>query len=162
MRKLHSDRGQSTVEFTMLFPFIMVLILIIIEFGFALHTHLRVTGAAREAARHAAVGNLPSATCAAGSIEARALNTSGSMLACSDLTVGYLEENGAAGYGRGDSVVVQINHDYTPITPLGQLMSAFSFGTIPATFPMEACADIRLEGTLASQAGLSAAASDCG
>ncbi len=161
MRRLRSDQGQSAVEFTMLFPFILILILIIIEFGFALHTNIRVTSSAREAARSAAVANLPSATCVAGSVEARAITSSGDLLACTEVTVGYLEQNGDAGYSRGDAVVVRIRHDYTPITPLGQLMSAFSFGTIPETFLMEACSDVRLEGPPLNQAVLVPGTGDC-
>jgi len=162
MKKLRSDGGQSAVEFTMLFPFILVLILIIIEFGFALHTNMRVTSSAREAARFAAVANLPSSTCVAGSVEGRAIDTSGDLLGCADVTVGYLEQNLVAGFSRGDAVVVRISHDYTPITPLGQLMSAFSFGAFPTTFRMEACADVRLEGAPVNQTVLPAGAGDCG
>jgi Flp pilus assembly protein TadG len=162
VKKLRSERGQSAVEFTMLFPFILVLILIIIEFGFALHTNMRVTSSAREAARFAAVANLPSTTCVGGSVEGRAIATSGDLLTCSDVTVGYVEQNAVAGYSRGDAVVVRIRHDYAPITPLGDLMSAFSFGTFPTTFAMEACADVRLEGAPVDQSVLPAGAGDCG
>ena len=48
------------MEFVLLFPFVLILILTIVEFGFALHSFVTVNNAASEAARFAAVANLPS------------------------------------------------------------------------------------------------------
>lgn len=162
MRRIRSERAQSAVEFTLLFPFILILILLIIEFGFALHANIRVTSASREAARYAAVAQLPSSTCAEGSIEDRAISASSNLLECADITVEYLEQNAVPGYSRGDAVVVRISYEYTPITPVGELMSAFSFGAFPSTLAMNACADVRLELPPVDQTALQGGTLECG
>ena len=91
------------------------------------------------------------------------VDSSAGILACSDVTVGYVEQNGEVGvFSRGDSVVVIIDHTYNAKTPLTAIASRFSFGTIPATFQVSACADARLEGAPSDQGILVAAAGDCG
>ena len=149
----------------MLFPLVLVVILFVVEFGFALHTHITVNSAAREAARHAAVARLPSAvpgTCDPNSIEERGVNSSVGILLCSEVAVGYVEQNGDPVFSRGDSVVVRIDHTYTGKTPLSLPASTFSFGAVPSTFQISACADVRLEGTPSDQSILVATAGDCG
>ena len=147
MRTRRGEQGQAVVEFVLLFPLLLFLLLIVIEFGFALHTSITVTGAAREAARFAAVTNLVGASCEAGTVRGRAVSTSGGAIQCSEVEVWFVDlsvpaDNEAS---RGDAVVVRITHEYSLITPIGALASAFSFGTIPSTFNISACADARLE-----------------
>lgn len=157
MRRLSGDSGQAVVEFVLLFPLVLVLLLTIVEFGFALHTYVTINNAASEAARYAAVGNEPNnaVTCATGttdpSIEERAVDASGTLLTCSDVTVTYQKIVSSPGFARGDGVAVHINYTYTPVTPLGALLSAFSFGTLPSTLTMTACSDSRLELTPVDQ-----------
>lgn len=161
-----TERGQALVEFVLLFPLVLVVILFVVEFGFALHAHITVNGAVREAARHAAVANLPSAvpgTCDPGSIEERTVDASTGLVDCSEVTVGYIEQNGDPIFSRGDGVVVRIDHTYNAKTPLSSLFSLFSFGTIPSTFQIGACADARLEGVPSDQTVLVAEpVGDCG
>ena len=160
--------GQALVEFVLLFPLVLVIILFVIEFGFALHTHITINGAAREAARFAAVANLPSAspgTCDSDSIEERAVASSTSIADCDEVAVGYIEQNGAPEFSRGDGVVVRISHTYEAKTPLVALMSVVSFGTVPSSFQVFACADARLEGQPSDQTPLidiTSTDGDCG
>jgi Flp pilus assembly protein TadG len=153
----------------LLFPLVLVVILFVVEFGFALHAHITVNSAAREAARHAAVARLPSfpasvvsEVCDPNSIEERAVDSSIGLILCKEIAVGYVEQTGDLVFGRGDSVVVTVRHIYTAKTPLSALASAFSFGTIPSTFTISACADARLEGAPSNQAILLTAPGDCG
>ena len=170
MRKLRPERGQALVEFVLLFPLILVVILFVVEFGFVLHAHITVNSAAREAARYAAVARLPSASpggarvCPAslGSIHERTVDASTGLVLCDEVTVGYIEQNGDPDYSRGDSVVIRIDHTYDAKTPLSDLFSFFSFGSIPNTFQIGACADARLEGVPADQTVLALAAGNCG
>ena len=171
MRKLRPERGQALVEFVLLFPLILVVILFVVEFGFVLHAHITVNSTAREAARYAAVARLPSASpggarvCGpanAGSIHERAVDASTGLVLCDEVTVGYIEQNGDPDYSRGDSVVIRIDHTYDAKTPLSDLFSFFSFGSIPSTFQIGACADARLEGVPADQTVLALAAGNCG
>jgi len=160
VRTSSSESGQAVVEFVLLFPVVLVLLLMIVEFGFALHTYVTVNNAAAEAARFAAVGSRPNggggceSDPADPSIEGRAVIVSVGEVSCADVNVTYRKLMPGSGYLRGDSVTVAITHEYVPITPLGELMSAFSFGTLPETLTMYACADSRLERAPASQAGL--------
>jgi Flp pilus assembly protein TadG len=53
--RLLDDRGQSIVEFAFILPFLVFLLLAIIQFGLAFHNYLAITDAARVGARAAAV-----------------------------------------------------------------------------------------------------------
>lgn len=154
--------GQAAVEFVLLFPLVLVMILTLVEMGFALHANVTINNSAREAARFAAVANLPDTACGANSIQERAMSASTNLVECGEVTVGYLEQTGDSSYGRGDAVVVRVSHTHNMITPLGALMAGFSFGTIPSSFQIAACSDVRLEAPPANQGILTAAAGDCG
>lgn len=164
MQTLRREDGQAVVEFVLLFPLVLVMVMVIIEFGFALHTYVTINNAASEAARYAAVGNEPNtgATCdttpSDPSIEGRAVDASGGLLSCSDVSVTYLKIVSTPGFARGDGVAVHITHTYTMVTPLGELMSTLSFGTLPSTLTMTACSDSRLELTPPDQSPLVAGA----
>ncbi len=145
MPNLRSERGAIVIGMALLLPFILLLIMMIVEFGFALQTKISVNNAASEAARYAAVANPSDVTCAPGSIEYRALQTGGGRLLCSEITVLYQDEGGLAAIERGDGVAVFIQHEYQTITPVGALLNIVSGGTIPATFTLGACSDSRLE-----------------
>lgn len=165
VRRPTSERGQAMIEFVLIFPMLLIFMLTLMEFGFMLHANITVNSAAREGARFAAVANLPSGTpgtCDAGSIEERTVNSSTKILQCSEVTIGYIEQTGDAVYGRGDEVVVNVNHTYTSKTPLGDLLSALSFGAIPSTVQVRACADARLEVPPVDQGVLDDADGDCG
>jgi len=53
--KLFSDRGQSAVEFALVVPIFLALVLWMISIGFQFYSAVVVSNAAREAARHAAI-----------------------------------------------------------------------------------------------------------
>ena len=160
------SEGQALVEFVLLFPLVLVIILFVIEFGFALYTHITVNSAAREGARYAAVANLPSSTpqtCDGGTIEERTVESSTNVVECDEVFIEYIEQNGdATTKSRGDSVVVRIRHDYTHKTPLVPMLSMITLGTIPSSFQISACADARLEGQPADQGVLTEGTADCG
>jgi Flp pilus assembly protein TadG len=52
---ISSEKGQSAVEFALVLPLLLVLLLGIIEFGWFLNAKITITGAAREGARHYAI-----------------------------------------------------------------------------------------------------------
>ena len=163
--RLKNDSGQTVVETTLLLPLILLLIMFLVEFGFAFYTHITVNNAASEAARYAAVANLPSSTpgtCDANSIEERAVSFAGGRLLCSEVTVSYQYNVGSSGdYTRGDGVAVRISHEYDTITPVPGLVSLVSGGIIPSTWTITACSDSRLEAKPADQ-GVLNAGTDCG
>lgn len=63
-RSRRSGRGQTLVEFTLVFPFFLILLFSVIEFAFALNAVLSIDFATREAALAAAeAGSAPTADC---------------------------------------------------------------------------------------------------
>ena len=159
------ERGQALVEFVLLFPLVMLMLLFMIEFGLALNAQITINSAAREAARFAAVAHLPDAGgggCDPNSIEQRAVATSANLLTCGEVSVTYLEENAdAATDADGDAVVVRITHTHNFLTPLGDFVAAFSFGTLPNSVQVGACSDARLEAVPANQALLAGGVTNC-
>ena len=151
VHRLRDHRGQAAVEFAMLFPFVLFLIMFLIEFGLVLHVNITVNNSAREAVRFAAVTTgLPDVTglCLDDdieSIEERAVLHSRGLIDCDEVTVTYMHTDGVAGpLERGDGVVVTITHVYDFLTPFGELIGIFT----PDQITVGACADGRLENAL--------------
>jgi hypothetical protein len=150
-----SERSQSLVETALLMPFIFILMLMVVEFGFLLWSHLNVNAAAREAARYAAVANSvapspdPNDCEETKTVKGRAVTAGITRIECVDVTVNYLDTTDdpgpAAFIGRGDEVVVRISHPYEWLTPVGDLMASFGFPGLSGTLTLSACADARLE-----------------
>jgi len=153
------ERGQGIVEFTLMLPFFLFMLLFLVEFGYAFYTQILVRNSASEAARYAAVGALPSAACAADSIEARVIDASGGLVSCGDITVSY-QDPVLGEFTRSSGVAVRIDHEHNTVTPLAAVANYISWGTIPTSFNLNACADSRLETRPASQTGLVSGA-DC-
>lgn len=159
-RTWRGERGQALVETVLLFPLILLVVLILVEFGFAFNASITMSNASSEAARYAAVGAAPLglAACdeasASPAIEEVAVRTSGGMLDCADVLVSYTKRTAGTEYARGDSVTVRIDREYTTVTPLGDFMAAMSFGTFPSTLTLSSCAEARIERGPIDQTGL--------
>lgn len=63
--KHDSERGAAAVEFAILLPLLLMLVLGIIEFGRAYNTQLTLTNAARDGVRVMAINNSPTAAATA-------------------------------------------------------------------------------------------------
>ncbi|MCC6236844.1 MAG: pilus assembly protein [Dehalococcoidia bacterium] len=120
------ERGQAIIETALLMPFIFLLILLVIEFGFFLWMNLNINNAAREGARYAAIGKAAapdSGTCVGTqTVAGRAVAVGGARIECGEVQVWYEElalpgTSGSPVASGGDGVVVLINHPYQPITP---------------------------------------------
>ena len=145
MRRLHQQHGQAAVEFILMFPFVLVMFLFIVEFGFVLHSYISVIESAAEGARYAAIGKPPaggSCTANDGTIQGRTIAASSLNVTCAEVQVWYQPAKPVA---RGDIVAVHVNHTYTPVTPLGKMLTFLSFGTFPGTIAIGSCFDARLE-----------------
>ena len=129
------QRGQALVEFAFVFPILLFVLFATVDFGVGLTRWIAVTNAAREAARLGAVG------ADANAIRQKAIDTSDGVLADGVITVAYADVDGD-GIGPGDSVVVDVQHQYNLITPLGRIIDAAS----PLdSITLSACSDMRLE-----------------
>ena len=127
------QRGQARVEFALVVPIFLILLLSIVDFGWALRSWITVTNSAREGARAGAVG----ATC--DDIKQRAVDTSADLLSLSDVTVGNCQGD------PGTNVEVTVSYEYSWITPLGGLLTTFTGGSLPSTLTMTSKTDMRLE-----------------
>jgi len=127
------QRGQALVEFALVVPIFLILLLSIVDFGWALRSWITVTNSAREGARAGAVG----ATC--DDIKQRAVDTSADLLSLSDVTVDNCQGD------PGTNVEVTVSYEYSWITPLGGLLTTFTGGSLPSTLTMTSKTDMRLE-----------------
>lgn len=59
MKKLRSERGSVAVEFALILPILVAVLLGIVEFGSAYNTQITVTAAAREGAREMSIQGTP-------------------------------------------------------------------------------------------------------
>jgi Flp pilus assembly protein TadG len=127
-RPISSEQGQTAVEFALVAPFIVALLLLVIQFGVAFHNYVTITDAARAGARKAIVarfgsGNFDDATQAvkdsAGALDQTTLEQPG-MIDISD----------PAGMTPGSVVTVTVKYPYSIDVPLIGL--SLSSGTITA------------------------------
>jgi Flp pilus assembly protein TadG len=63
--RLRGEEGQSVVEFAIVMPFLVFLLLAICQFGLAMYNYISVTDAVRVGARKAAVSRTAPSTCQA-------------------------------------------------------------------------------------------------
>jgi Flp pilus assembly protein TadG len=128
------ERGQAMVEFALVLPIFMLLIFAIVDFGMGFHAYITVTNSAREGARLGAVRGTQA------EILKRVQDTSDT-LDPSKMTVTVTNAGGAA----GGSVVVDVDYDYTLITPLDNILGLISGGSVGPTMKFSSSADMRLE-----------------
>ncbi len=60
MKTVRDERGQTAVEFALIAPLLVILLLAIIQFGIAFHNYVTITDAARAGARKAIVARFAS------------------------------------------------------------------------------------------------------
>ena len=65
MTRRRTEEGQATVELALVLPFVCILLLLVVQVGLVVHSHLVVVHAAREGVRAAAVDPDPQAALAA-------------------------------------------------------------------------------------------------
>jgi Flp pilus assembly protein TadG len=127
------QRGQALVEFALVVPVLLILVLGIVDFGWALRSWITVTNSAREGAHIGAVG----ASCE--DIQQSTVGASAGLLTAGDVSVENCQGE------PGTSVVVTVTHDYSFVTPLGTLVTTFSGGALPSTITMTSSSDMRIE-----------------
>lgn len=57
MKILKNQKGQSLVEFSIILPLLLLVVMGIVEFGMMLNSYLTINNAAREGARYGIIGN---------------------------------------------------------------------------------------------------------
>jgi hypothetical protein len=140
MMKTQQNRGQSLVEFALILPAFLMLIMGIIEFGRLMVTYAGVASASREAARYGATVGVNAfgiehyADCAGIRAEAKRVAVI-APITDADITIQY--DNPSTGFFEascpptqfelGDRIVVSVSITFDPIVPLMDL------GSIPMT-----------------------------
>jgi len=147
-RGARGGRGQSLVEFALILPVLVILILGIVDFGMGLRSYISLTNATREGARFAAIGSTAGAypTDCDGTINTSVIGRvcvalEGLQLSnVQNVTVAYPN-----GQMPGESVVVSTHYHYQYITPLPDFVDFFSAGSLPEYINMDASTDMRLD-----------------
>jgi Flp pilus assembly protein TadG len=113
-RRLRGSEGQAIVEFVIVLPLVVTFVFVLVQFGITFNNYLRVTDAARVAARAAAVarfnGNLDDPCRAARDAVAAA---------SSDLVLQSCSTSGRP----GDPVTITVTHRWSvslPLLPLSE------------------------------------------
>jgi Flp pilus assembly protein TadG len=136
------ERGQALVEFALVLPLFTLMVMAIIDFGWAFRTYVTITNAAREGARYGV-------TCkTADQIKDRTVDYSSNILTTADVTVTFppTAQNPCEGATTlGEPVTVKVDYDYTYITPVGGLMSMVSGGALPSPLRLSSTTKMRIE-----------------
>ena len=113
---VRDERGQTAVEFALIAPLLIVLLLGIIQFGIAFHDYVTITDAARAGARKAIVARFASGnfTEATQTVKDSASSLDQKLLA----KPGAIQITDPAGMVAGSQVTVTVNYPYTIDIPL--------------------------------------------
>jgi Flp pilus assembly protein TadG len=136
------QRGQALVEFAFVAPFLLVLLLVILDFGVAIDRREVLQHAVREGARQGAVG----ATVA--EIKNVTANQSQDVLDPADVSVCYVDGDGGTPAGQaGSNVRVTANYAYN-IFFGAALLNYFGSDDSDLSVPMTPDAEARMEMSL--------------
>lgn len=125
---IKNNRGQALVEFALILPVLMLLIVGVMEFGLIINQYMVVTEAAREGARSAALGD-------SNATITTVVKTAASQIDTSQLTVTV---SPATTRVRGSGVTVTVQK---PIKTITKLINPF----FPAGFTVQGMATMRVE-----------------
>jgi len=116
-RTLKNQKGQSMVEFAMILPILLLILLGVVEFGRFYNAWLMVTHASREGARMASLGGTTL------QVEERV----DAVMASFDTSRVTVTINPSGVKSRGDMVTITVNYDIDPLTPM---FGAITGGTL--------------------------------
>jgi Flp pilus assembly protein TadG len=128
--RLRSEEGQSFVEFALVLPFLVFLLLGIIQFGRAWHNYITITDAARVGARAGAVARTTACSTATAKINSLGVVPAGSTITCST----------PGGLVTGQPLNIQITYSFTIGLP-----GYFGVPALNQTFTLVSTAQERLE-----------------
>jgi Flp pilus assembly protein TadG len=126
---LADERGQSFVEFAFIMPFLVFLVLGIIQFGRGFHDYITITDAARVGAREAAVHRTTACSSATTKINGMGVIPPGSTVGCT-----------TSGPNVGDQVTVTVTSSFSVGLP-----GYFGVPALNQTFTIQGVAKERLE-----------------
>jgi len=122
-----SEAGQALIETAVVLPLILILLVIVVDFGIALDRREVILHSLREAGRAAAAGDTEAI------IKQRALAESDGVLTDPNaVSVCYRDENGNRFADKGEAVVVGIQYEFKLSAGGGEMLTAvgISFPTL--------------------------------
>jgi Flp pilus assembly protein TadG len=145
VKRTRGERGQALIEFAFIAPFLLVLLMTIVDFGIALDRREVIQHAVREGARYGAVGHSET------EIQDRASDQSQGVLDPEDVTVCYVDgPSGSPTAGvAGSSIRVSGSFTYEFSLGAGELLAAFGVDPGGLSIEMTPDAEARMEATLA-------------
>jgi Flp pilus assembly protein TadG len=140
MRWRDTEVGQTLVEFSLILPFMLLLLFALVDFGRAFYTWLLVTNAAREGARAGAT------QLTAAEIETRARESickNGGSTCGVDQSKLAVSVTNAQG-DRGEAVDVDLTYTFSFVTPIGDILQFMGGNNLSAP-QITAHSSMRLE-----------------
>ena len=109
MKFFKNEKGQSLVEFVLVIPLLLIILMAIIEFGFMFNSYIVISNASREGARLASLGGSDV------EVEERVELVASSLdISLLSVTITPNEWN----RDRGDMVNVSVEYDYQMLSPI--------------------------------------------
>jgi Flp pilus assembly protein TadG len=145
MQSLASQRGQSLLEFALIAPFVLFLLLALVDFGIAIDRRIVLDHAVREGARYASVGGQAltnGTTATAGDVSNYTSAQAQGIVPSSGVDITY--QNCNPNGDVGDNVKVTANYNYNFVTGFNAIIPGISPG-----INMTASATARVEHGLA-------------
>lgn len=131
-RHTHRQDGQAVVEFVVILPVLLLVLVAIYQFGQVFVNYMDVTSAAREGARKAAVSRAAGTCTAVDSLAVAAAKGAGSDLNQSNLTVTVNRTCTNNAYAQSSDVTVTATYPYS-INIMGVVVSS---GTLTSATTM--------------------------
>lgn len=125
---IKTNRGQALVEFALMMPVLLLLVVGVMEFGLIIHQYMVVAEAAREGARSAAVGSSDATVTSIAT-------TAASQIPAGQLTITISPPTTRV---RGSGVTVTVE---TPVQAVTGIISPF----FPPGFKIQGIATMRVE-----------------
>ncbi|MGE0058931.1 MAG: TadE/TadG family type IV pilus assembly protein [Dehalococcoidia bacterium] len=142
LRSRH-ELGQSLVEFAFVLPIFLLIIMAIVDFGWAFRGYIVTTNAAREGARWAVIGAEADGD---EGVIARTVDRSSGVLTTSQVKTFCDDvESDLKRCASGSSVRVEISYEYHYITPLGGILNFVTGGVMPDPLRIKSSTTMRHE-----------------
>ena len=125
MKDRKRQQGQSLVEFALLFPILILIVLGIADLGRAYYALVTLNDAAEEGAMYAAISPDPTNSAEREKIRDRAAHATSGLINADDLKQNWDQDSVVVG---GDTVTVTVEYDFQVLTPIMQ--SFFGGGTV--------------------------------
>ncbi|HSJ27466.1 MAG TPA: TadE/TadG family type IV pilus assembly protein, partial [Acidimicrobiia bacterium] len=123
-RRRDAERGAALVEFAVLAPLLILLVLGIVEFGWLFGQYNDVRHGAREGGRFAAVARAPLDEADVVDRVCSAMDGLDAGMTTIEVTMGQIDTDGNAGIGPGDTGTLQVTATVGSLSGLG-LIEAF-------------------------------------